>query len=78
MTKSVSMIGIEPSELRWIHMLISLLRHSDPGIPELARQAVLYLTEAAGKRCLPPGPSDQQVVNPGLRENQHHRSRNLV
>jgi hypothetical protein len=31
-------------------MLILLLRHPDPGTPELARQALLYLTDAAGKR----------------------------
>jgi hypothetical protein len=31
-------------------MLIVLLRHPDPGMPELARQALLYLTDAAVKR----------------------------
>ena len=50
MTKTVPMIGIEIAELRWIRMLMSLLRHPDPSMPELARQALLYLTEAAGKR----------------------------
>jgi hypothetical protein len=45
MAKTVSMVGIDPSELDWIHMLLFLLRHPDPIVPELARQAVLYLTE---------------------------------
>jgi len=51
MAKTVPMIGIEPAELRWIRMLVMLLRHPDPSIPELARQALLYLTEAAAKRA---------------------------
>lgn len=50
MTKTVSVIGIETAEIRWIRLLVSLLRHPDPSVPELARQALLYLTEAAGKR----------------------------
>jgi hypothetical protein len=49
MTKTVSVIGIETAEIRWIRMLVSLLRHPDPSVPELARQALLYLTDAAGK-----------------------------
>ena len=48
--KTVPVIGVEPNELRWIRMLILLLRHPDPGMPELARQALLYLTDAAVKR----------------------------
>jgi hypothetical protein len=50
MAKTISVIGVEAPELRWIRMLISLLRHPDPSVPELARQALLYLTDAAGKR----------------------------
>jgi len=50
MGQTVPVIGVETAELRWIRMLISLLRHPDPSVPELARQALLYLTEAAGKR----------------------------
>ncbi len=53
MVKTVSVIGIGPAELRWIRMLIQLLRHPDPSVPELARQALLHLTDAAGKRSLP-------------------------
>jgi len=53
MGRTVPVIGVEPSELRWIRMLIFLLRHPDPAIPELARQALLYLVEAAAKRGQP-------------------------
>ena len=50
MTTTVSVIGIEPTEIRWIRILVALLRHPDPSMPELARQALVYLTDAAGKR----------------------------
>ena len=53
MTKTVSVIGIEPAEIHWIRMLVTLLRHPDPSVPELARQALDYLTDAAGKRLQP-------------------------
>lgn len=54
MAKTVPIIGIETSELRWIRILVSLLRHPDPNVPELAHQALLYMTEAAAKRAVPP------------------------
>ena len=50
--KTVSLIGIEASELKMIRMLINLLRHCDPNIPELANQALVYLTDTADKRTL--------------------------
>lgn len=50
MAKTVPMIGISPQELPWIRMLVQLLRHPDPGVAELARQALLYLTDAAAGR----------------------------
>ena len=60
MDKTVPVIGVQPDELRWIRMLILLLRHPDPSIPELVRQALLYLTDAAVKRVLSPsGDLDQ-------------------
>jgi hypothetical protein len=55
MAKSVFVAGIDRSELPWIRMLLHLLRHPDPGMPELAHQALLYLTEAAEKRAPPDG-----------------------
>jgi hypothetical protein len=61
MAKTVSVIGIEDKELRWIRSLIQLLRHPDPSIPELARQALLYLTRSAAERPLQPARTLDQV-----------------
>ena len=47
MVNTVPMIGIQTSELRWMRLLVCLLRHPDPTVPELTRQALVYLTEAA-------------------------------
>jgi len=52
MAKTV-LIGIEPRELPWLRVLVSLLRHPDPVMPELAREALLYLAQRAGDRELP-------------------------
>ena len=52
MTKTVSVIGLDAAEIRWIRLLVSLLRHPDPSVPELARQALVYLTDAAHKRVV--------------------------
>ena len=49
MAKTIPIIGIVPSELPWIRRLVQLLRHPDPGMAELARQALVYLSEAAGE-----------------------------
>jgi hypothetical protein len=53
MGNTVSVIGIGPAELRWIRMLVQLLRNPDPSVPELARQALMYLTDAAAERAEP-------------------------
>jgi hypothetical protein len=50
LSKPVSVIGIEPDELRWVKIMVSLLRHPNPGIPELARQALQHLVQAANQR----------------------------
>jgi len=55
-----ALIGIEPHELCWLRVLVTLLRHPDPAVPELARQALLYLTDAAGSREL----SQSDVLHP--------------
>lgn len=47
MAHTVTMIGIDAAELAWIRMLVSLLRHPDPVVPELARQALRYLEVSA-------------------------------
>ncbi len=49
MAQTVPVTGIEPAELAWLRMLIHLLRHSDPVVPELTRQALHYLTVVASK-----------------------------
>ena len=49
MANTVPVIGIEPAELAWIRMLVVLLRHPDPVVPELTRQALLYLETAAAR-----------------------------
>jgi hypothetical protein len=43
------MIGVEPAELPWLRTLIQLLRHPDPAVPELTRQALIYLQTAASQ-----------------------------
>jgi len=48
MAENVSLIGVHSDELPWIRRLVSLLRHPDPAVPELARQAIQFLTETAG------------------------------
>ena len=49
MAHTVPVIGIDPAELAWIRMLVLLLRHPDPVVPELTRQALLYLEAAASR-----------------------------
>ena len=46
---TVPVIGVHPDELPWLRLLVALLRHPDPVVPELARQALLYLQNAAGE-----------------------------
>jgi hypothetical protein len=50
MRRTVSVIGIDNAELNWIRTLLRLLRHPDPSIPELARQALTYLTDSTADR----------------------------
>jgi len=48
--KTAAMIGLDPEELRLVRLLVTLLRHPDPSMPELTRQALLYLQNAAARR----------------------------
>jgi len=48
------LIGVDAQELHWLRVLVALLRHPDPGVPVLARQALVYLTEAASRRTSTP------------------------
>ncbi|MBZ5725863.1 MAG: hypothetical protein LAP87_12805 [Acidobacteriia bacterium] len=54
MAKTVPIIGIEPSELPWIRMLVALLRHPDPSVADLSRHALVYLTDGAGRSAIAP------------------------
>jgi len=47
MLKTTSVIGLRPDELPWVRLLVSMLRHQDPVVPELARQALVYLSQSA-------------------------------
>ena len=49
MANTVPVIGIDPGELAWIRMLVGLLRHPDPVVPELTRQALCYLKAGASR-----------------------------
>ena len=53
MAGTVPIIGIEPEELPWLRLLVYLLRHPDPVVPELARQALRYLEGAASQSSVP-------------------------
>jgi hypothetical protein len=53
MSQKVSVIGLCPDELPWLRMLVALLRHPDPTVPELARQALIYLSRPADAVLLP-------------------------
>jgi hypothetical protein len=52
-TKPFHMIGLEPGELAPVKLLVSLLRHPDPSMGELALQALVYLEELASRRGNP-------------------------
>jgi hypothetical protein len=75
MAHNVSLIGVQPDELPWMRLLISLLRHPDNTIPELARQALMYLAETSGPLSI--SPSEEGEAGP-CREIQYHSGRNLV
>ena len=53
MANTVPVIGIAPGELAWIRTLVLLLRHPDPVVPELTRQALRYLEAGASQSGVP-------------------------
>jgi hypothetical protein len=54
MAKTVSMIGIDPGEVAWLRSALFLLRHPDPLISEMTRQAIRYLeANACGEQTRP-------------------------
>jgi hypothetical protein len=57
-------IGVDSSELRWVRALISLLRHPDPVVAELTRNALEYLSDSAALRKAP-GAQDTPLDHTG-------------
>jgi len=43
------MIGLAPREIRWLRLVIALLRHPDPVVGEVAREALRYLEDVAAR-----------------------------
>jgi hypothetical protein len=67
MAKTVSVIGIDPSELAWVRTVLFLLRHPDPLIAEMVRQAILYLERNAHQNGQPRRTGrSRQLKNSGL------------
>jgi hypothetical protein len=44
---TVPILGVQPTEIYWIQLLIRLLRDPDPVTAELARQALTYVAGTA-------------------------------
>jgi len=55
MAQNLSLIGVQNEELAWMRLLVSLLRHPDPVVPELARQALLYVRDTSEKSLISSG-----------------------
>ena len=53
MAKPVHVIGLDPGELPAVTALVGLLRHPDPVVGELCRQALAYLEDFACQRGRP-------------------------
>jgi hypothetical protein len=66
MANTVPVIGIDPGELAWIRMLVLLLRHPDPVVPELTRQALSYLKAGASESGT--ARADRQAAPPMRRQ----------
>jgi len=47
--ENVCMIGLEPPEVPWLRLVIGLLRHPDPVVGEVSRQALRYLEDVAAR-----------------------------
>jgi len=67
MGKTVPVLGIEPAELDCVRTLVALLRHPDPVVPELTRQALRYLEGAACRMGMAQenGGDDHRTAAPG-------------
>jgi len=45
----VCVIGLDPWELPWVRLVIALLRHPDPVVGEVSREALRYLEGVAAR-----------------------------
>jgi hypothetical protein len=45
----VSVIGLRAQELAWVRLLVDLLRHPDPVVGEVTREALGYLEGVAAR-----------------------------
>ncbi len=43
------MIGLDPQEVQWLRLVLALLRHPDPVVGEVAREALRYLEDVAAR-----------------------------
>jgi len=46
---NVGMIGLDPREVAWLRLVIALLRHPDPVVAQVAREALQYLEGLANR-----------------------------
>jgi hypothetical protein len=76
MANTVSIIGVDPEELAWIRLVIGLLRHPDPGVPELVRHALMYLADTSDQ--FPTPAPDSVITVDNSSDNQYRSTRNLV
>ena len=49
MAKHVAMIGLSAEEVKWLKLLVQALRHKDPVVVELSKQAIAYLQIVADR-----------------------------
>jgi hypothetical protein len=47
MTRRIGIAGIDPEELSLVRLLVSLLRHPDPAVAELTKQALFYVRDTS-------------------------------
>jgi hypothetical protein len=43
------MIGLNGQEVQWLRLVVALLRHPDPVVGEVAREALRYLEEVVAR-----------------------------
>jgi hypothetical protein len=47
--QNACMIGLDAQEVQWLRLVVALLRHPDPVVGEVAREALRYLEEVADR-----------------------------